>query len=572
MPGEFTERPISASDGTAALLSAIVDSSDDAIISKDLDGVITSWNKSSERLFGYTAKEAIGQTIAALLIPPDRQDEEPQILARLRSGERVEHFETVRRRKDGSLLDISLTISPVKDSGGSIIGVSKIARDISGQVRSRAQMAEFTQRLRITLTSIGDALVATDANGAVTYLNPVAEDLTGWPLSEATGKPLPEVFKIVNEETRKTVENPVSKVLREGRVVGLANHTVLIARGGEEYAIDDSASPIRDGDGNIVGVVMVFRDITEQRRAERERRLLASIVESSDDAIIGKDLSGVITTWNRGAEKIFGYSAAQAIGKRISMLAPSEDQDEMPEILERIRRGERVDHFETIRKSKDGKLVNVSLSVSPLYDDSGRVVGASKIVRDITEQVRARAEIAELAERLRITLGSIGDAVIATDPSGAVSYMNAVAEDLTGWPLADASGKALPEVFRIINEETRKPVENPVSKVLREGGVVGLANHTVLIARGGQEYAIDDSAAPIRDREGKIVGIVMVFRDITAQHQAEATTRLMASIVASSEDAIIGKDLNGVITTWNQGAERMFGYSAGEAIGKPISI
>lgn len=440
----------------ALLLSAIVDSSDDAIISKDLDGVITSWNRSSERLFGYTAKEAIGQTVAALLIPADRQDEEPNILARLRIGERVDHFETVRRRKDGSLLDISLTISPVKDLGGKIIGISKIARDITEQVGARAEIAELAERLRITLTSIGDAVVATDANGAVTYLNPVAEDLTGWPLSEATGKPLPEVFRIVNEETRKTVENPVSKVLKEGRVVGLANHTVLIARSREEYAIDDSAAPIRDRDGKIVGVVMVFRDITAQRHAEAATRLTASIVESSDDAIIGKDLSGVITTWNGGAERIFGYAAAEAIGEPISMLSVPGKPDDMPEILRRISGGERVEHFETLRQTKDGSLVNISLTVSPVYDAAGQIVGASKIARDMTEQVRARAQIAELAERLRITLGSIGDAVIATDPNGAVTYMNPVAEDLTGWTLADATGKPLPDVFRIVNEKRAK--------------------------------------------------------------------------------------------------------------------
>ena len=126
----------------ALLLSAIVDSSDDAIISKDLDGVITSWNKSAERLFGYTADEAIGRTVASLLIPDDRQDEEPDILARLRKGERVDHFETVRRRKDGSLIDISLTISPVKNAQGIVIGASKIARDITESKRVRLALIE----------------------------------------------------------------------------------------------------------------------------------------------------------------------------------------------------------------------------------------------------------------------------------------------------------------------------------------------------------------------------------------------------------------------------------------------
>ena len=131
----------------AALLSAIVDSSDDAIISKDLNGIITSWNKSAERLFGYTATEAVGQPVARLLIPADRQEEEPEILSRLRRGERVDHFETKRRRKDGTLLDISLTISPVKDSRGNIIGASKIARDITEQLRNREALQRANKHL-----------------------------------------------------------------------------------------------------------------------------------------------------------------------------------------------------------------------------------------------------------------------------------------------------------------------------------------------------------------------------------------------------------------------------------------
>jgi PAS domain S-box-containing protein len=143
---------------TSLLLSAIVDSSDDAIISKRLDGVITSWNKSAERLFGYTAEEAIGKTVAELLIPEDRQDEEPDILARLARGERVDHFETVRRRKDGTLLDISLTISPVKDDRGLIIGASKIARDITGRKQADAQLRESEERFRALVTASSDAV------------------------------------------------------------------------------------------------------------------------------------------------------------------------------------------------------------------------------------------------------------------------------------------------------------------------------------------------------------------------------------------------------------------------------
>lgn len=131
----------------ASLLSAIVESSDDAIISKDLDGIVTSWNRSAERLFGYTADEAVGRPIVTLVVPADRQDEEPKILARLKNGERVHHFETIRRRKDGSLFDVSLTISPVRDVTGDIIGASKIARDITDEVRNRKALSDANAKL-----------------------------------------------------------------------------------------------------------------------------------------------------------------------------------------------------------------------------------------------------------------------------------------------------------------------------------------------------------------------------------------------------------------------------------------
>ncbi len=157
--------------------------------------------------------------------------------------------------------------------------------------RQRAEEAlqKQSEWLRITLSSIGDGVICTDAEGRVTFLNGVAEALTGWSRAEAMGRPLSEVFHIVNERTREPVENPALRALREGRIVGLANHTVLIARDGTERPIDDSAAPIRGESGALLGAVLVFRDVTERKRAEEARARLAAIVESSDDAIVSQD-------------------------------------------------------------------------------------------------------------------------------------------------------------------------------------------------------------------------------------------------------------------------------------------
>jgi PAS domain S-box-containing protein len=391
---------------TQAYLAAIIRSSTDAILTKDLDGIIQSCNASCERIFGYSEGELVGRSIR-ILIPPERQAEEDVILGRVHNGERVEHFETVRIAKDGRRVAISLSVSPIKDDTGAIVGVSKVARDITEQKRLAHELAAQQEWFRVTLASIGDAVIASDANGVVTFVNPPAELMTGWPAREAAGRDLAEVFRIVNEKTREPVDNPAGLVMRTGAVVGLANHTVLIGRDGKERPIADSAAPIRDDTGSVIGAVLVFRDVTAQRQAE--------------DAI------------------------------------------------------------------------------------------------------------AEQREWLETTLESIGDAVIATDMRGRVAFMNPVAEHLTGWRIHDARGQACTEVFKIMNEHTRAIVESPVTRVLAEGVVVGLANHTVLIAADGTERPIDDSGAPIRDRGGRIVGVVLVFRDVTERRRSDAEKRVVAA-------------------------------------------
>ncbi len=246
------------------MLAAIITSSDDAIISKDLNGIVRSWNQSAQRIFGYTAEEMIGKSIT-VLFPPDRLDEEPRILERLKRGERVDHFETVRMRKDGTLIGVAVTISPIHDAHGKVIGASKVARDIS-------------------------------------------------------------------------------------------------------------------------------------QNAELEGRFKA-IISSSDDAIISKDLNGIVQSWNPAAERMFGYTAKEMIGNPITILFPPDRLDEEPKILAQLRRGQRVDHFETIRVCKDGRRVDVSVTISPVHGPTGRIIGVSKVARDITSIKRIVRDREELLAR-----------------------------------------------------------------------------------------------------------------------------------------------------------------------------
>jgi PAS domain S-box-containing protein len=309
-------------------------------------------------------------------------------------------------------------------------------------------------RFRVTLSSIGDAVIVTDRQGRVSFMNGVAQSLTGWEQREALGKPLPEVFKIVNEQSRKPVENPVTKVLRHGTVVGLANHTLLVAKDGAERPIDDSGAPVRDDRGDITGVVLVFRDVSERRQAEQVSSQLAAIVESAEDAIIGKTLDGVITSWNHGAELLYGYSAEEVRGRPITLLAPPDRRDEIPQILERLKRGERIERLETVRVSEDGKLIDVSLTISPIKDGAGTITGASTIARDITGRKEADKERESLLERdraaqeqVRNILESISDGFYALDRQWRYTYVNQRAARLARRPREELIGSNIWETF-----------------------------------------------------------------------------------------------------------------------------
>jgi PAS domain S-box-containing protein len=274
---------------------------------------------------------------------------------------------------------------------------------INSAIRSREEAFHEAQRardsLRTTIASIGDAVVVTDVQGRIVSANKVAQSLLRVPEEELVGKPLGDVFQIVNEFTRAQVESPVTKVLREGKIAGLANHTVLIARDGTEIPIDDSGAPIHGESSGIQGTVLVFRDITERRGAERNAAYLEAIVASSDAAIIGKSLDGIIQSWNTAAERLYGYRAEEIIGHPAVDLIPPDRVHEESDILEQMRRGGRIIHFETVRRRKDGTPVNVSLVISPIRDKSGQIIGISHVARDITEQ-KAFAENLRQTQKL----------------------------------------------------------------------------------------------------------------------------------------------------------------------------
>lgn len=396
-----------------ARLAAIVESSDDAIVSKDLNGIITSWNKSAERIFGYTAEEMIGRSVLTL-IPPELQYQEAEILAKLRAGERIDHFETERLHKSGRRVDVSLTISPIRDADGKVIGASKIAHDISKQKITEVELwkAGLAQaRLAAIVESSDDAIISKDLTGTITSWNKAAERIFGYTAEEMVGR---SVLTLIPPDLHKDEPKILATLARGDRIDHF--ETVRVRKDGKRINVSLTVSPIRNENGQVVGASKIVHDITHEKhaalrlsQAEEARSRLAAIVESSEDAIISKDLNSIITSWNKAAERTFGYKAEEIIGKSILLLIPPEMHHEEPEIIRRLAAGERIEHYETQRIRKDGKRIDVSLTVSPLRDSSGQVIGGSKIARDITQKKRSEHAL-RMAERLA-TVGRLAATV-----------------------------------------------------------------------------------------------------------------------------------------------------------------
>lgn len=260
-----------------------------------------------------------------------------------------------------------------------------------------ALVLESGKRAHELLDVLPAAIYTTDADGRITYYNEAAAALWGcrprlnsdqwcgsWRLYRPDGTPLPHD------------QCPMAVALKEERPIKGAE-AIAERPDGTRVPFMAFPTPLHDASGMLVGAVNMLVDLGERRSAERAAHRLVSMVESSDDAIVSKDLNGTIATWNKGAERLFGYFAEEIVGKPITTIIPSDRQDEETGILERIRRGERVEHFETVRQRKDGQLVNISLTVSPIFDNSGKIIGASKIARDITDRKRREEQITLLA-------------------------------------------------------------------------------------------------------------------------------------------------------------------------------
>ncbi|HET9338581.1 MAG TPA: PAS domain S-box protein [Casimicrobiaceae bacterium] len=396
-------------------------------------------------------------------------------------------------------------------------------------LRAQSHAAESGEMLRVTLGSIGDGVITTDTEARITYLNAVAATLTGWTPEEARGQPLDAVFHIIDEQTRKPIESPALRALRAGTAVGFENHATLVHRRGDEHPIDDSAAPIVDELRNVSGCVLIFRDVSERRRFEirdaarlLDARLLASIVESSDDAIISKSLDGVIRTWNAAAQRLFGHTAEAAVGRHISLVIPPDRLSEEDQIIASLKAGRRVEHFETERVRSDGRRIWVSLTISPIRDDAGNVIGASKIVRDVTRQREAENERQKFVTLVENSTDFIG----ICDLAGVPSFVNRAGLSMVG--LADLDeAKRTPVAEFFFPEDRSRIVDDFLPRVAREGH--GEIEVRFRHFRSGAAIWMAYKVVRLDDATGKPFGFATVSQNVTERRRLEDNLRKLAT-------------------------------------------
>ena len=414
-------------------LAAIVENSDDAIVSKDLEGRILYWNDGATRMYGYTAEEATGRPIE-LVIPenPERRQEELDIRARIGQGERFVHYETIRRHKDGTELEVSLSISPVRDASGQVVAAAGFARDISDR-----RVLESAQYLAAIVENSDDAIVSIGRDGKVLSWNEAATRMYGYSEDEAVGRAIDIV--IPDDLERRQEELDIQARIARGERIE-HYETERRRQDGTRFPVSLSISPVRDAFGRIVAAASSARDIS-QRRLLQSAQYLAAIVENSDDAIVSKDLNGRILSWNDAATQMYGYTAEEATGRPINIVIPDdlERRQEELDIRARIARGERIEHYETERRRQDGTRFPVSVSISPVRDASGRIVAAAGFARDITEQRRA----VQSAEYLAAIVDNSDDAIVSKDLNGRILSWNDAATRMYGYTAEEATGQPI---------------------------------------------------------------------------------------------------------------------------------
>ncbi len=531
-----------------ARLAGVVESAMDAIITVDGGQRVLLFNRAAEKMFRCAAADALGQPLDRFIperfraahashVPAFGRSE---VSSRVMAGARA----VPALRADGEEFPVEASISQVEAGGQKLYTV--ILRDITEHKQAEERLRHQLDFTAAITASMGEGVYALDEDGRLTFMNPAAEAALGWTEAELLGRGVHEVihFQRADGAPRPAHDCPLLGVLTSGQTCR-GEDDVFTRRDGTLLPVSYTAAPILTG-GRVIGAVLAFRDITERLRAEEARERLATIVESSDDAILSKDLDGRVTSWNAGAERMYGYAAAEAIGRHVSFIVPPDRREELSGLMGRVARGERVGRLETIRVRKDGRRVEVSISIAPMKDGGGRVVGASTIARDITERKATERELRESEERYRDLVENALDIIYTQDLEGNYTSLNRAGEQITGYTREEALRM---NVADVVAPECLDKARRMISAKLASD--TETVYDLEIVTKDGRRVALEVNSRLIY-QDGAPIGVQGIARDLTERKRLEEQFRQAQKMEAVGRLAGgVAHDFNNLLTVIN---------------------
>lgn len=553
-----------------ARLAAIVETSEDAILSKDLDGLVTSWNLGAERIFGYTEIEMLGQS-GTKLIPADYQEQENQILSRIYQGERIKHYDTKRLRKDGTLIDVSISVSPIKDETGNVIGASKIARNIAErkQAEFALQESEASYRQLIDNLNAGFVIHATDTS--ILLCNATACELLGFSMDQMLGKTaIDPTWHFLREDgsVMPSEEYPAHRVLSTG--MPLKNYVLGIKRATSALVwVLVNAYPEFDINGQIKQIAVTFINISKRKKAEEEiqqtRNFLQALLDNLPVAIFVKDGHpenfGAFQFWNQTSEQLFGISAEQAIGKTDYDFFPIEQAKYFYEKDQEIFvKGSVEDILEELVDSHSlGKRWLHTVKV-PIYDEQNQPHYLLGFSEDITDRKQAEAELREMSEVMKNAVSGISK----LDTHGHYLYVNKAYADVTGYQPEEMIG--MPWVNTVHPEELEKLIA-AYWQMVQEGRV---EVETRGVRKDGSVFYKQLVMISTYDEQHQFLGHYCFMKDISDRKQAEIALEgellRTKTFFNTSMDGVVIMDRHGKVVEASPSFALMLGYTLEETM------